>query len=285
MATSSAPRGLPVVRAAGGIVLRNTPYGEEVMIVYRKRYQEWTLPKGKLKEGESFQEAAVREVQEETGCSCQLGSYVGTISYARQDVPKVVMFWRMSVLEEDSPADTDEITRAVWLPVSAAVQRLTHAQERSLLARLGATARPAPGSPDRAGFARAGVEGPGSPDRADFARATVEAPTQQPETQNEAAEATKPEAEVALLPASAASAGASPAFGSRDTVESEGTSARVLHESLEAPPHAPTPVAPWPTGKTEIPLLPAPPATSLKGDHAEVARDVAAVRIEHDYLG
>src|SRR5262249_36484469 len=152
--------------------------------------------------------------------SCQLGSYVGTISYALQDVPKVVMFWRMSVLEEDSPADTDEITRAVWLPVSAALQRLTHAQERSLLARLGATARPAPGSPDRAGFARAGVEAPGSQDRADFARAAVEAPTQQPETQNEAAAATKPEAEVALLPASAASAGASPALGSRDTVES-----------------------------------------------------------------
>ena len=249
-------------------MLRNTPYGEEVMIVYRKRYQEWTLPKGKLKEGESFQEAAVREVQEETGCSCQLGSYVGTISYARQDVPKVVMFWRMSVLEEDSPADTDEITRAVWLPVSAALQRLTHAQERSLLARLGATARPAPGSPDRAGFARVGVE----------------APTQQPETQNAAAEATKPEAEVALPPASAASAGASPALGSRDTVESVGTSARALHESVEAPRPAPTPVAPWPTGKTEIPLLPAPPASSLKGDHAEVARDVAAVRIELDYL-
>src|SRR5262249_43113971 len=176
MATSSAPGGLPVVRAAGGIVLRNTPYGEEVMIVYRKRYQEWTLPKGKLKEGESFQEAAVREVQEETGCSCQLGSYVGTISYALQDVPKVVMFWRMSVLEEVSPADTDEITRAVWLPGPAALQRLTHAQERSLLARLGATARPAPGFPDRAGFARAEVEAPGSPDRADFARAEVEAP-------------------------------------------------------------------------------------------------------------
>ena len=117
------------------------------MIVYRKRHQEWTLPKGKLREGESFQEAAVREVKEETGCACHLGSYVGTISYARQGVPKVVMFWRMSVLEEGPPDDIDEITRAVWLPVSLALQRLTHAQERSLLARLGAVTRRRPRLP------------------------------------------------------------------------------------------------------------------------------------------
>src|SRR5215471_14715281 len=73
MATSTAPTGLPVIRAAGGIVLRSAPRGEEVMVVYRKRHKDWTLPKGKLKDGESFQDAAIREVVEETGCSCNLG--------------------------------------------------------------------------------------------------------------------------------------------------------------------------------------------------------------------
>src|SRR5260370_32568077 len=144
MATSTAPAGLPVIRAAGGIVQRSTPRGEEVMVVYRRRHQDWSLPKGKLKEGESFQEAALREVQEETGFSCNLGSYLGTISYAHNGVPKVVMFWRMSVVEERPLTDNEEIGEAVWMPVSVAIQRLTYAQERSLIARLAGNVKPVP---------------------------------------------------------------------------------------------------------------------------------------------
>ncbi len=144
MATSTAPGGLPVIRAAGGVVQKSTPQGEEIMVVYRKRHQDWTLPKGKLKDGESFQDAALREVHEETGCFCHLGSYLGTISYAYKGVPKVVMFWRMSVVEERLPVDSEEIAEAVWMPISAAMQRLTHAQEKSLLARLAGSAKLTP---------------------------------------------------------------------------------------------------------------------------------------------
>src|SRR5947209_8444747 len=146
MATSTAPAGLPVIRAAGGIVQRSTPRGEEVMIVFRKRHQDWTLPKGKLKEGETFQEAALREVEEETGCSCRLGDYLGTISYAHNGTPKVVMFWRMSVTEEKPVAANEEITEASWMPLAAAIQRLTHAQEKSLLTRLAGAAKSASAS-------------------------------------------------------------------------------------------------------------------------------------------
>src|SRR5262245_16417883 len=143
MATSTAPAGLPVIRAAGGIVLRSTPRGEEVMIVFRKRHQDWTLPKGKLHEGESFQEAALREVAEETGCFCRLGDYLGTISYSHDGTPKVVMFWRMSVTEEKPLAAGDEIAEAAWMTLPDAIQRLTYAQEKSLLSRLGGGTRPA----------------------------------------------------------------------------------------------------------------------------------------------
>jgi 8-oxo-dGTP diphosphatase len=136
MATSSATAGLPVIKAAGGIVLRHTPRGDEVVLVYRKRHQDWTLPKGKLKDGESFEEAALREVQEETGCSCHLGSYLGGISYAIGGVPKVVMFWKMSVVDEKPLTENDEIAEAVWMPFPAAIQKLTHAQEKSLLTRV-----------------------------------------------------------------------------------------------------------------------------------------------------
>jgi 8-oxo-dGTP diphosphatase len=142
MATSIAPAELPLIKAAGGILLRSTSGGEEVMIVYRNRYQDWTLPKGKLKDGESFPEAALREVEEETGCSCRLGSYLGVLSYAHNGVPKVVMFWKMSVLEQREVAPTEEIGEAVWLPAATAIQRLTHAQEKSLLARVVSVPRP-----------------------------------------------------------------------------------------------------------------------------------------------
>jgi 8-oxo-dGTP diphosphatase len=144
MATSIAPSENPVIKAAGGIIQRPTERGDEVLIVFRKEERDWTLPKGEVKDGESFQDAALREVEQETGCSCQLGSYLGTISYADNGVPKVVMFWKMSVVKERSVADREEIGEAVWMQVPAAIQRLSHSQEKALLSHLGTASRTVP---------------------------------------------------------------------------------------------------------------------------------------------
>src|SRR6185437_16432725 len=140
MATSIAPiapADPPVIKAAGGILQRSTPRGDEVMVVYRKRHQDWTLPRGKVKDGESFQEAAMREVQDETGCSCRIGNYLGTISYSDNGVPKVVLFWKMTLVEEKGSSNSEQIGEALWLPVPDAIERLTHAQEKALLSRVG----------------------------------------------------------------------------------------------------------------------------------------------------
>ncbi len=140
MATSIAPivpADPPVIKAAGGILQRSTPRGDEVMVVYRKRHQDWTLPRGKVKDGESFQEAAMREVQDETGCSCRIGNYLGTISYSDNGVPKVVLFWKMTLLEDRGARNNDEIGESLWLQVPAAIERLSHAQEKALLSRVG----------------------------------------------------------------------------------------------------------------------------------------------------
>jgi len=144
MATSIAPIAPvdpPVIKAAGGILQRSTPRGDEVMVVYRKRHQDWTLPRGKVKDGESFQEAAMRQVLEETGCSCRIGNYLGTISYSDKGVPKVVLFWKMTLVEDKGAATNDEIGQALWLQLPAAIERLTHAQEKALLSRIGSLPR------------------------------------------------------------------------------------------------------------------------------------------------
>src|ERR1700743_2453939 len=146
MATSIAPMAPvdpPVIKAAGGILQRSTPRGDEVMVVYRKRHQDWTLPRGKVKDGESFQEAAMREVQEETGCACKVGNYLGTISYSDDGVPKVVLFWKMTFIEDRGNKNTDEIGETLWLTIPAAIERLSHAQEKALLSRIGSFSRPA----------------------------------------------------------------------------------------------------------------------------------------------
>jgi 8-oxo-dGTP diphosphatase len=146
MATSIAPiapADPPVIKAAGGILQRTTPRGDEVLVVYRKRHQDWTLPRGKVRDGESFQEAAVREVLEETGCSCSVGNYLGTISYSDNGVPKVVLFWKMTVVDERGARNAGEIGEALWLPIPAAIERLTHPQEKALLSRMGIIQRQA----------------------------------------------------------------------------------------------------------------------------------------------
>src|SRR5439155_22090056 len=71
-----------VVQAAGGLVLRDDPNGSpEIALVHRPRYDDWTLPKGKLMPGESFEDGALREVQEETGLRCRLDRFLDSVSY------------------------------------------------------------------------------------------------------------------------------------------------------------------------------------------------------------
>ena len=126
----------PVIQAAGGVLLRKASSGDEVMLVHRKRYGDWTLPKGKLKPGETFDAAAVREVQEETGCRVELGRYLGALGYEVTGTPKVVLFWQMSGNEQNLPTDHEEVQEAAWLPVQDALAQLSHDQEREFLSRV-----------------------------------------------------------------------------------------------------------------------------------------------------
>jgi 8-oxo-dGTP pyrophosphatase MutT (NUDIX family) len=121
-----------VVRAAGGVVRR----GGEVAIVHRPRYDDWSLPKGKLDPGESPAEAALREVEEETGMRCSLGSHLGSTEYLdRKGRRKVVDYWEMEA-GDGSFSPNDEVDELRWLPLEEAAVELTYPFDRELVERL-----------------------------------------------------------------------------------------------------------------------------------------------------
>ena len=133
MTTSMPEQG--IVRAAGGLLWRQCQTRREIAIVRRVRGEAaYALPKGKLKEGESWQSAALREMREETGYDAIILGYAGALSYEVEGEPKVVQFWHMQA--NDNPRykiDTTEIDEVIWLPVEAAIQRLKYPLERAML--------------------------------------------------------------------------------------------------------------------------------------------------------
>jgi 8-oxo-dGTP diphosphatase len=123
------------VRAAGAVVIRTSDDGvEEVLAVHRPRYDDWSLPKGKLDPGETYEDAAVREVLEETGVLVELRRPLHETSYEDRDGrAKVVRWWAASLVEQRRWAPDDEIDDVKWIPVQEARARLTHADDHGLV--------------------------------------------------------------------------------------------------------------------------------------------------------
>lgn len=121
------------IRAAGGLLWRKVDNSYEIAVIYRERYHDWSLPKGKLKEGETWLQAALREVEEETGYSAQAISFAGAISYETSRGPKVVCFWHMLPHGEPVQRLDDEVAEVLWLPVEAAYDKLQYPLEKALL--------------------------------------------------------------------------------------------------------------------------------------------------------
>ena len=131
------------VKAAGGLVWRRGPSGVEVAVVHRPRYDDWSLPKGKLAKGESFEDAALREVEEETGMTCELGEELEPARYTdRKGRDKLVRFWLMRPTGGDFEPN-DEVDEMRWLDPRSAIELLDYDHDRALVAMLGSGSRDA----------------------------------------------------------------------------------------------------------------------------------------------
>lgn len=121
------------ILASGG-VLWSTCGGKLCLaLVRRTRYGDWALPKGKLKRAESFEQAAIREVREETGCRPRMGEFVGLVHYTVAGAPKVVLYWNMECRRVPAYAPNDEISKVVWLSPASALRRMTYAGDRKIV--------------------------------------------------------------------------------------------------------------------------------------------------------
>ena len=123
-------------RAAGGLVVRDGPRGPEAAVVHRPRYDDWSLPKGKLRAGERWQDAALREVREETGMRCELGDELAPARYRdRKGRPKLVRYWLMRPID-GSFEPGDEVDELRWLDPERAAELLDYEHDRALVRSL-----------------------------------------------------------------------------------------------------------------------------------------------------
>ena len=136
------------VLAAGGIVLRQARPPLIAVVCLRKR-NEWVLPKGKLDDGETARDAAMREVWEETGHDVSVHEFLGTLAYDAGGRSKIVHYWRMESIGKSSRELMDDVRAVDWLPLEAAIERLSREHERAFLANVGPLALQAAASARR----------------------------------------------------------------------------------------------------------------------------------------
>jgi 8-oxo-dGTP diphosphatase len=124
------------IHAAGGIVVRagDRPL---IAVVQRSKDEAWVLPRGKLKRDENPVAGARREAVEETGHRVHVHEFLGAITYRVRGRPKVVRFWRMQAAARPSRDVTKDIVAVEWLPLSAAVRRLSYPLEKVFLHQIG----------------------------------------------------------------------------------------------------------------------------------------------------
>ncbi len=124
------------IHAAGGVVLRRGAQ-PRIAVVQRRKDESWVLPRGKLRRYERPIVGARREVVEETGHRVIVREFLGAIAYRVRGRSKVVQFWHMQAAARPSRDLMKDIMAVEWLPLAAAVRRLSYPLEKLFLSSVG----------------------------------------------------------------------------------------------------------------------------------------------------
>ena len=121
----------PQVRAAGGVIVRDG----KVAVVHRPKHDDWSLPKGKLDDGESWEDAAVREVEEETGMRTRITGELDSAHYKdSKGRDKRVRWFRMDIIDDGAFEPSDEVDELRWVTPDEAARLLSYDHDRALVA-------------------------------------------------------------------------------------------------------------------------------------------------------
>lgn len=132
--TSSNGSAAKTTCAAGAVLWRMGDGEVEVAIIHRPRYDDWSLPKGKIDPGETEPVTAVREILEETGQRAQLGRGLGMVSYPITHGVKRVRYWAARALGGDF-VPSHEVDELVWAPINTAIKHLHYPHDRKIVRR------------------------------------------------------------------------------------------------------------------------------------------------------
>lgn len=121
----------PQILAAGGLVLKTIDDVIHTVVIHRPKYDDWSIPKGKVDPGETLQETALREVFEETFLECRLGEPLTTQYYADQN--KTVHYWVMHVVFDHGFVPHEEIDQMQWVSLDRALEILDYEQDMRLI--------------------------------------------------------------------------------------------------------------------------------------------------------
>lgn len=125
---------IEVIQGAGVVLWRITKKITEIALVHRPKYDDWSLPKGKIEEGETHLACAYREAMEETGFEAIFGPEIGIAKYLAEGTPKEVRYWSARATgDSNGPYDTKEVDKVIWLPVSDAKKKVSVDDDREII--------------------------------------------------------------------------------------------------------------------------------------------------------
>jgi 8-oxo-dGTP diphosphatase len=124
----------PLIQAAGAVLWRKSDISQlEIAVIHRPRYDDWSLPKGKVESGESHISAGYREIQEETGYESTFGPEIGTVVYKLEGAPKEVRYWAAAATIKTGTPNPQEVDEVLWLAPDKAKEKLTNKDDRAIV--------------------------------------------------------------------------------------------------------------------------------------------------------